>query len=144
MDEITFAVQYPIDGIGQISADLAHPQPLGIGGNTGDLYLACQQLDKKEHKEALQSPSGPYLHGEEIRSHNQFPMSRQEILSRRLSPALRRWFQAVPFQNVSNRAPGQFVAQIAQRARDATVTPILILFRRRPSCSRSTRFSSRR
>jgi hypothetical protein len=40
MDEIPLAIHDSVDSIGQIPADLAHPQPIGIGRDTRILNLA--------------------------------------------------------------------------------------------------------
>ena len=77
----------------KIPADLAHPQPINSGCNTGNFHLARGQLDKEQDDKPLQPSPGPHFHGEEIRSHDQFPMLGSETPSRWSSdsaPALAR------------------------------------------------------
>ena len=46
MDEIAFACKNPV-GIGQVSADLGHPQSVRIGSYSGDLHFARRKLDEE-------------------------------------------------------------------------------------------------
>jgi hypothetical protein len=40
MDQVPLAIQDSIDRIGEIPADLAHPQPICDGRDSRDFYLA--------------------------------------------------------------------------------------------------------
>jgi hypothetical protein len=80
MDEVAFAQQDAVHRIGHVPPNLAHPQPVGGGGDARDLDLACGQIQKEQNDEALQPSSGPDFHGEEIRGHNQFPVPRQKLI----------------------------------------------------------------
>jgi hypothetical protein len=55
-------------------------------------------------------------------------MLAQKLLPRGLPFSLRRWLDAVPFQNLSNRAASNFVPQNGQGTLDTPITPIPILF----------------
>ena len=67
MNQVALAIQDSVDGIGQIPADLAHPQAVGSGRDAGNLHLARRQLDEEQHDEPLQPSPGPHFHGEESR-----------------------------------------------------------------------------
>ena len=45
----------------------------------GHLELTRGQLDKEKHEEPLQAVPSPHLDGEEIGSHDQFPMPAQKL-----------------------------------------------------------------
>ncbi len=124
MDQITLAIQDSIDGIRKISGDLAHPQAIRRRRDSGDFDPSCRKFDKKQHHEPLQTSPGPHFYGEEIRSHDQLPVPAQKLLPARLPAPLRRRFDAVPLQNLSDRAAGSFVPQIGQCALDPSIASI--------------------
>src|SRR5215471_11063694 len=82
MNQVSLPHEDPLIGIGNISADLAHPQPIGNGRHAADLHLTRRQLEEEQHHKSLQTFSRPHFHGEEIRRHNQFPMPLPETPSR--------------------------------------------------------------
>jgi len=47
MDQITLALEDSVNRISNVSADLAHPQPVGIGTDTSDINLSRRQLDEE-------------------------------------------------------------------------------------------------
>jgi hypothetical protein len=47
MNQIALALEQAIDGIGQIAADRAHPQPIRVGSDAGNLYPARGQLQEE-------------------------------------------------------------------------------------------------
>src|SRR5262249_33792799 len=55
MDEVALAVENTVHCIGEIPADLAHPQAVRITSNTADLHLTSGELDEEQHEVALQS-----------------------------------------------------------------------------------------
>jgi hypothetical protein len=111
MDQVALALQNSIDGIRKISADLVHPQAIGPTRDSGDFDPSCRKFYKEQHDETLQPSSGPHFHGEEIRSHDQLPMPAQKLLPGRLPAPLRRRFDAMPLQNLSDRAAGNFAPE---------------------------------
>src|ERR1700676_94237 len=54
MDQVTLVIQDSVDGISQIPADPAHPQPIGGVRNARDLHLACGQIDEEQNDEPLE------------------------------------------------------------------------------------------
>src|SRR5260370_40344921 len=64
MNQIALALEQTVYGICQIAGDLAHPQPVCDGGDTGNLNAASGQLDKEQNHEAPKSLTGPNLHCE--------------------------------------------------------------------------------
>jgi len=61
MDQLALAMLDSVHIVGEIPTDLAHPQPIGDGGNARDLHLARRQLDEEQHHESLQPFSGPHF-----------------------------------------------------------------------------------
>ena len=100
------------DRVGQIPRNLVHPQPVRDSRDAADLHPSRRQFNKEQHYESPESGGRPDLEREEIGSHNQVPVLRQKFFPRGLATALWRRFDAVPFQNVSERAPRKFVSQV--------------------------------
>src|SRR5215470_2569885 len=69
----------------------------------------------------------PSLDGEEIRSHNHIPMPGEKLPPGGFPLTLRRRFQAVLPQNVGDRAPRHFMAQIGEGSLDSAIAPAPIL-----------------
>ena len=67
---------------------------------------------KEQHDELPEAGGRPDLDREEVGCHDHFPVLRQKFFPRGLATSLWRRFDAVPFQNVSDRAPGKFVSGI--------------------------------
>ena len=80
VDQIALAEEDSVHGVGDLAADLAHPQPVGSGRDPRDLDWARGQIEEEQHDKALQSPSRPHFDCKEIRRRDQFPMSREELL----------------------------------------------------------------
>jgi hypothetical protein len=112
VDQIALAEEDSVHGVGDLAADLAHPQAVGGGGDTRDLHLARGQIEEEQHDKALQSPSRPHFDREEIRCRDPLPMSREELLPGRLSTPLGRGLEAMPFENRRNGAARQLVSQV--------------------------------
>ena len=53
MDEVTLSCEQTIDWIGQIAADLGHPQPIRVGGNASNLDPARGKLDEEQDDKPL-------------------------------------------------------------------------------------------
>jgi hypothetical protein len=43
MDQVALAIEDSVDCISKIPADLAHPQPIGVGRDTCDLHFTRRQ-----------------------------------------------------------------------------------------------------
>jgi len=128
MNQVALAVQDSVHRIGNIPADLEHPQPVCLRPAADDLHLSRRQLNEKQHDETLQTSPGPYFHGEEICGHNQFLVPAQELLPGRLSAPLRCRLDPVPLQNLGDRAAGYLMPQVGQCALDPMIAPIPVLF----------------
>jgi hypothetical protein len=106
MDQIAFASQYSVNRIGDISANLTHPQSIRARCYASDLHFPRRQINEEQDEEALQPSGGPDLHGEEIRSYDQFPVSCQKLLPSCFPAPLRRRFNPVAAENISDCAAG--------------------------------------
>ena len=127
MDQVPLPREHSIDGISEVPRDLVHPQAIGERCDAGDLHLAGSQVDEEQNHEPLQSLLGPDLYGEEVRRDDQVPMPLQELLPRRLSIALRRRLDPMPFQDRRDRTMSDLVPRVGQGSLDAPIAPIAIL-----------------
>lgn len=73
MDQIPFPKNQTVDGIAEVTGDLAHPQSVRLLRDAGDLHTSGREIDEEERQETLQSSTRPYFDSEEIRRHQQFP-----------------------------------------------------------------------
>ena len=80
VNQVALALEEPVDGIGQIACDLAHPQAVGNRRDPGDLHAAGGKLDKKQHQEAPEALAGPDLYSEEIGGDDLFPVLSEKFL----------------------------------------------------------------
>src|SRR5947209_14820221 len=71
----------------------------------------------------------PGSDSEEVRRCDQLPMLCQKLLPSGLPVALRRWFDSVPPENLSDSAARQLMSQVCERTLEATIAPATILFR---------------
>ena len=108
----TFALEHAIFGIGQITGDLIHPQPIRGVGNTSHLDAARGDLNEEQNHVAPETLPGPNLHGKEIGCDDLFPMLNEELLPGSFADSFRRGFNAVALQYVCNRAVRKFMAEI--------------------------------
>ena len=97
MDQVALVLQDSINGIGDIPADLAHPQPIGFRCDACDLNLARLQFYEEQHHESLQ-PSNTIVvftsdnGGERFSDTWPFTGKKTELLEGGLRiPAIVRW-----------------------------------------------------
>ena len=128
MNQVSFSIQDTLLHIGEIPSDLAHPQSVRHLRDARDLHLPRRQVDEEQNDKPLQSSPGPRFHGEEVGGHKQLPMPAQKLLPRRLPAPLRRRLDSVPLQDLRDRAAGNLVPQVGQRALDAPISPVPVLF----------------
>jgi len=76
VNEVLFASQDSLLGIGEVSGDLAHPQAIRYLRHSRDLHLACGKVDEEQNEKPLQPSPGPYFHGEEIGRDDHVPVPR--------------------------------------------------------------------
>ena len=82
---------------------------------------------KEEDVIRYDATPGQDLNREEVCSGKDGHVSGNEVFPNRALAALRRWRDAVPFQNVPDRLIGDLVAEIGERAGDPIVTPAFVL-----------------
>src|SRR5215471_10058017 len=82
MNQISLTDQEAFRSVTEVASDLAHPEPLAIPGDSGDLNPPTRQVDEEENQKPGQTPARPGLDGEEVRSHDHFSVSGQEFLPR--------------------------------------------------------------
>ena len=73
-NQILLSSQKSVDGIGDVSADLHHPDFVRAGYDPGDLDSACLQLDHEEDVERDEPTQAPDLDGEEVGGSEHVPM----------------------------------------------------------------------
>src|ERR1700758_3907708 len=127
MNQIAFAEQHPIHGVGCLSAHLTHPESIGSRADAGDLHLPCREIDEEQNQKTLQTSPRPDFHAEEIGRYNQAPVLRQKLLPTCLSAALRRRFDTMPPQNLGNRAHREFESHMRKCTLDTSISPGAIL-----------------
>src|SRR5580704_8769132 len=115
MDQISLALEQPVNSISQIAGDLVHPQPVCNGRDAGNLNAAGGQLNKEQNHETSQSLGSPNLDGEKIRCYDLLPVLGEELFPGCFPDSFRCCFDAVTFQDVGNRAGCQLMAEIRQR-----------------------------
>src|SRR5215831_1115624 len=67
MDQISLTDQEAFRSIAEIACHLAHPEPIGIPRDSGELNPTARQVDEEEHQESRQTLPSPGLDGEEVR-----------------------------------------------------------------------------
>ena len=87
------------EDVEQVSGDLLHPRPVGIGFDPGDLDLACGDVDDEEDVVANQACDRQDLYGEEIRCGDHTEVRLDESSPRRLLAAERGRFDALLLEN---------------------------------------------
>jgi len=112
MYQVALPREQAVDGVGQIPRNLVHPQTVRHRRDPGDFHSSRRQIDKEQHDKSLQSFRRPDLNSEEIGRHNQFPVLRQKFLPGLFANSLWCRRDAVPLQNVCDRAPSKFVSHI--------------------------------
>src|SRR5262249_39113495 len=127
VDQNARPLQKAVTDIGQIAADLAHPGAVRLWRDLGDVDATRGQVDDEEHGEPRQPATGPDVDGEEIRRGQDVPLCFQELGPRRLPQPIRRGLHAVFAEDGGDRAAGDFVIQVRQRALDPRVAPPAVL-----------------
>ena len=135
VNQVSLPGQEPVPIITEIPGYLTHPDPIRLGCDTRDFHAPCREVEQKEHQKPRQARPRPHLDGEEIRRHHHLPVPAQELFPCRLSVALRRGFQAVLLENVSDGAPCHLVAQIGKGTLDPPIVPIRFSVARRTAKS---------
>src|SRR5581483_12226074 len=129
VDQVTLALEDSVNHIGQVAADLVHPQPVRTRCNAGDFHFSRRQLDEEQHYESLQSTLRPRFDGEEVSGNDQLPVLLEELLPGGLSFLLRRRLNSVPLQDLSDRRATDVVPQIGECALDPPIAPSPVLLR---------------
>src|SRR6516162_6008802 len=80
MNQISLTDQKAFRSVTEVPSDLAHPEPLSIPRDSGDLNPTTRQVDEEEHQQPGQTLARPGLEGEEIRRHYNLPMPTQKLL----------------------------------------------------------------
>src|SRR3982751_2829532 len=128
MNEIALAEEDAVHGVSDLPPDLAHPQPVGGGGQARDLDFSGRQIEEEEHDKSWQPLSRPHFDREEVRGDNEFPVSREKLLPGRLAAALGCGLEAMPCEDRGHGAAGHLVPEMRQRALDPAIPPVAILF----------------
>src|SRR5215472_8923953 len=95
MDQISLTDQEAFRRVTEVPSDLAHPEPIAIPRDFGDLSPTTRQVDQEEHQEPRQTLARPGLDAEEIRRHHHLPMPAQKLLPGGFPLTLRCRFQPV-------------------------------------------------
>jgi hypothetical protein len=112
MDQVSFPDQEAFRSITEIACHLAHPEPLCLSGQSGNLHPRTRQVDEEEHQEPRQALASPGLDGEEVRSHHYVPMPTQKLLPGGLPVTFGRRFQTVFLKKVGDSTGRDFMAEI--------------------------------
>ena len=57
--KISLTDQEAFRGVTEVASDLAHPEPIAIPGDSGDLNPSTRQIDQEEHEEPRQTSPSP-------------------------------------------------------------------------------------
>src|SRR6516225_6819488 len=131
MNQIALALQQAIHCVREIAPNLAHPKPTRARGDTGNLHSSRGQLHEMKNRTTnrCRPLRVPGFNREEISSHDQLPMLRQELLPGRLPAPFRRRFDAMPPENIRDGAARNAVPQVEERTLDPTISPSAVFFR---------------
>ena len=104
---------------GQIPGDLHHPGFVGMGGNASDVAPTGRDLHEEEHVEGGQSGFGEDLGGEEIAGGDHVLVGFDEVGPGSRRASARRWWEAVPAEDVGDGLIADGVAEVAEGPGDA-------------------------
>ena len=130
MNQMTLSFEEAISTICEVAGNLNYPESIRIARDSSHLDSSRGQLDEEENDKARQSLWRPHLDGEKVGRDDLVKMSAEKLFPRCFSVPLRRRFDTVLFQNISNRLVCQYIAQIDQCSLDAAATPASILLAR--------------
>ena len=125
MQQKTLPAQTTIDRIGDLATALHDPRAVRLGDHAGNLDTPRRQLDDEKHGKPSQARAGPDFDREEIRRSKYLPVRSQKVLLGRPFLSLGGRFNAVPLEDVGDRAAGDPVVQIGERALNPGVALVL-------------------
>ena len=105
-----------------IASHLRHPRFGRMSGDAGERHPPALQVEEEEDVIGNETTPGQDLDGEEVCPGK----GGDEVPPTRILAAFRRWSDAVPLQNVSDRLIGDGIAEVRERADNAIVIPSLL------------------
>ena len=124
VDEIAFAQEEPLEGIGQLPGALLHKGGSGMRRDARDLDTPCAQLHHHEDIIGHESMPRSHLHRKEVGRGQDLPVHLQELCP--THPGLAALWSRLHMVAAQDVAHGDLVdrmPQIGQRTLDAPITP---------------------
>lgn len=121
-DQVALAAQEAVSDIRQVASHLHHPALIWMHRRSGNVYGTRGQVDEKQNVVCDQASPRADFHAEKVCRYQTLPMRLQE--SRPPSPlaSFRSRIQAPVLQDPGDGATTDCVAEIAERALEASVT----------------------
>ena len=123
MDQIALPFQQAVYRIRQVAPDLAHPQPIRVRSDAGDLDSSGRKLDEEQNDEPLQAGPCPGFYCKEVRCYDQVPVLSQKLLPTRLAASFRCRFNAVLSKDVRNSAASNLMPKVGARSLNPVGSP---------------------
>ena len=102
MNQIPFSLEDAVFAVGEVAADLIHPEAVWRSCDSSELNSPGRELDEEEDHEALQSLHGPDFDGEEVCCGDLVEVAGNEFFPGRFLFPVRGGFDAVAFENVGD------------------------------------------
>src|SRR4029453_16979537 len=118
MQQVTTSTDRTRGLIDSIASHLRHPGFGGVSGDAGEGNTPRLQVEKEEDVIGNETTPGQDFSGEEVCSGKDGHVGGDEVLPTRALAAFRRWSDAVPLRNVSDRLVGGLGAEIGESRRE--------------------------
>jgi hypothetical protein len=102
-EQIAHTQKESIERVRKVPSNLLHPALRRIHSATGEMNATGGHLHYEKHIESDQSTLGPHFNRCEVDCAQNVPVGLQERLPSRLPLPIRRWLNAVLFQDVADR-----------------------------------------
>jgi hypothetical protein len=105
------------------SGDLLHPRLIGMNSDAGDVHPAALEVDEEQDVVGHQTTQRQDLGSKEVATGQQRQVGPDEGRPASRPLALRRRWQTVASQDITNRLIANLVPQIGQRPRNTVIAP---------------------
>lgn len=108
---------------GDVAGDLLHPRLIGVGRDASDVDLSGGDFDEEEDVDGDEARGGENLGGKEVAGGDDVLVGLDEVGPGESGLAAVRGRYAMPLEDVADGLVADFVAEVAQSAHDAVITP---------------------